>query len=184
MAPETVWCSNGNYIERLFLCSKIKIGVRVLLLQRKVLMGTNAGQHKQRMAILLADDDPQVCSAIRLILEQESGTEVVGEVVDGKSLLAQLSKSCISTYGVGGNTTINSKIDGQFFVLLLDWELPGFDPVKQIPDLRVTCPKLIVVALSVQTEARQIALASGVDAFVSKSDPPDQVMAKLRALVP
>lgn len=146
-------------------------------------MGTNAGQLNQRMAILLADDDPQVCSAMRLILEQESGTEVVGEAVDGKSLFAQLSKSHISTKGVGGNTTKNPITDGQYFVLLLDWELPGFDPVKQISDLRATCPKLIVVALSVQTEARQIALASGVDAFVSKSDPPDQVMAKLRALV-
>jgi CheY-like chemotaxis protein len=70
----------------------------------------------------------------------------------------------------------------QHFILLLDWELPGFNPVKHIPHLRATFPKLIVVALSAQTEARQIALASGVDAFVSKSDPPDQVMAKLRAL--
>lgn len=146
-------------------------------------METRASQLNQRIAILLADDDPQVCSAICLIMEQEPGTQVVAEAVDGESLLGQLSVSCKGTKGTGGNTTTKSIPEVQNFILLLDWELPGFNPVEQIPRLRVSYPELIIVAWSVQTNARQIALASGADGFVSKSDPPDQVMAKLRALV-
>lgn len=147
-------------------------------------METKAGQLTQRMAILLADDDPQVCSAMCLILEQEAGIQVVGEVVNGESLIQLLSENYNGTNVAGGRTTTKSLTEVEYFVLLLDWELPGFNPVEQIPALRANCPGLIVVALSVQTEARPIALASGVDAFVSKSDPPDQVMAKLRGLVP
>ena len=154
------------------------------MFQRELLMETKADQLNQRIAILLADDDHQVCSAMRLILEQESEIQVVGEVFDGETLLDLLSVSCKGTKDNGGNTTANSIKEPEHFVLLLDWELPGFSPVEEISHLRATFPELIVVALSVQTEARQVALASGVDAFVSKSDPPDQVMAKLRALVP
>ena len=146
-------------------------------------METQASQLNQNIAILLADDDPQVCSAIRLILEQEPGTQVVAEAVDGEGLLKQFSESCIGTKGSGENTTTKLIPEVQHFILLLDWELPGFNPVEQIPRLRASCPELIIVAWSVQTDARQIALGSGADAFVSKSDPPDQVMAKLRALV-
>ena len=146
-------------------------------------METQASQLNQNIAILLADDDPQVCSAIRLILEQEPGTQVVAEAVDGEGLLKQFSESCIGTKGSGENTTTKLIPEVQHFILLLDWELPGFNPVEQIPQLRASYPKLIIVAWSVQTDARQIALGSGADAFVSKSDPPDQVMAKLRALV-
>ena len=146
-------------------------------------METQASQLNQNMAILLADDDPQVCSAMCLILEQEPGTKVVAEAVDGESLLEQLPESCKGTKGTGGNTTTKSISELQHFILLLDWELPGFNPVEQIPQLRASYPKLIIVAWSVQTDARQIALGSGADAFVSKSDPPDQVMAILYALV-
>lgn len=145
-------------------------------------MKNKADQHKQHMAILLADDDPQVCSAMRLILEQEPGIRVIGEVFDGENLLALLSENLIKNNDGKAIAATVSEKESLHFVLLLDWELPGFKPVKQIPCLRAIFPELIVVALSVQTEAKQIALASGVDAFVSKSDPPDQVMSKLRAL--
>ncbi len=147
-------------------------------------MKNKADQLKQHMAILLADDDPQVCSAMRLILEQEFEVRVIGEAFDGDSLLALLLGNWPQTNNGGGKRTIESEKESQYYVLLLDWELPDFKPGEQIPYLQANFPGLIVVALSVQTEAKQIALASGVDAFVSKSDPPDQVMAKLHALVP
>lgn len=147
-------------------------------------METKATPVTQRMAILLADDDPQVCSAIRLILEQEGETEVIGEAGDGRNLLKLLSECCKGNNVPGGNEIRKAETEAQQFILLLDWELPGFKPLEQISNLRVAYPGLVIVALSVQIDARQNALASGVDAFVSKSDPPDQVMAKLRALVP
>jgi CheY-like chemotaxis protein len=67
-------------------------------------------------------------------------------------------------------------------VLLLDWELPGLNPADAVSRLRAILPQLTVIALSGRLEARQTALAAGADAFVSKSKPPSQLLAVLRAI--
>lgn len=71
-------------------------------------MKNKADQLKQPMAILLADDDPQVCSAMRLILEQESGVRVIGEAFDGESLLTLLLGNWPQTNNGGGKTTMTA----------------------------------------------------------------------------
>jgi CheY-like chemotaxis protein len=47
--------------------------------------------------------------------------------------------------------------------------------------LRELCPGLPVIVLSGQPEVRRTALAAGADAFVSKADPPEQLLAALRS---
>ena len=42
------------------------------------------------MRILLADDEPNVRSALRLLLEQEAGLTVVAEAENSKGLVSQL----------------------------------------------------------------------------------------------
>jgi DNA-binding NarL/FixJ family response regulator len=68
-------------------------------------------------------------------------------------------------------------------VILLDWELlwqvPGRDSDAALDDLRRASPELFVIALSGLPEARQEALAAGVDAFVSKGDPADKLLAAI-----
>jgi CheY-like chemotaxis protein len=63
--------------------------------------------------------------------------------------------------------------------VLLGWELPGATEIDLLPAIRRIGPKLPVIALSGRLEARQIALAAGVDAFVSKSDPPERLLAAI-----
>jgi CheY-like chemotaxis protein len=63
--------------------------------------------------------------------------------------------------------------------LLLGWELPGTSEIDLVPAIRRICPKLPVIALSGRLEARQVALAAGVEAFVSKSDPPERLLAAI-----
>jgi len=58
------------------------------------------------MRVFLADDQAKVCSALRLLLEQELGLRVVGEATEAKDLLAQVQRT-------------------QPDLVLLDWELPG-----------------------------------------------------------
>jgi len=127
------------------------------------------------MRILLADDQPRVCSALRLLLEQEPWLTVVGEAAESDALLTQVA-------------ALHPDL------VLLDWELPdanGARPVR--PDdpgsgahlfalLRRRCPDLRVVALSGRHEARRAAQEAGVDAFVSKGDPPERLLETLRAL--
>jgi DNA-binding NarL/FixJ family response regulator len=113
------------------------------------------------MRILIADDQSKVRFALRVLLERQPGLQVVGETSDTGDLLIQLSVTCPD-------------------LVLLSWELPGADEIDLLPAIRRICPKLPVIALSGRLEARQIATAAGVDAFVSKSEPPERLLAAIQ----
>ena len=122
------------------------------------------------MRVFLADDQLKVRSALRLLLEQEPGLCVVGEATEAEELLTQIKAT---------------RPD----LMLLDWELPGLalansvGPGKHLLSvLHVSYPNLRIIALSGQLEARRAALAAGADAFVSKGDPPERLLAILRTM--
>ena len=112
------------------------------------------------MKVLLADDQPQVRSALRLLLEQQAESQVVAEVESLDGLL---------------DCPLTRPPD----TILLDWELPGLSPAKDLPAIRRAYPLAQIVALSSQPEARQSALYAGADAFVCKGDPPEVLLATL-----
>lgn len=113
------------------------------------------------MRVVLADDQRDVRAAIRLLLEQECST-VVAEASSVDELLGLTARE-------------------QPDLVMLDWELPGMPLEDPIRALRVLCPGVAIVALSGRPEARGAALAMGVDAFVSKADPPEALLAVVRA---
>ncbi len=113
------------------------------------------------MCVLLADDQSKVRSALRLLLQQQSDIDVLGEAVDATGLLDWVRVTCPD-------------------LVLLDWELPGRQPSADLlAALRTQCPHLVVIALSGRPEARAAALAAGADAFVSKGDPPEALLAAI-----
>lgn len=112
------------------------------------------------MRAMLADNQPRVRSALRLLLEQEPDNAVVAEVDNGGDMLTAAAAA-------------------QPDVVLMDWELPGDSPVRVLPALRAACQNLCVVVLSGRPEARQKALAAGADFFVSKGNSPDELLSAL-----
>jgi DNA-binding NarL/FixJ family response regulator len=112
------------------------------------------------MRILLADNQPRVRFALRVLLERQPGLQVVGEAVDANGLLDQ---------------TKATRPD----LVLLGWELPGLVAIGSLPALRRVCSDLLVIVLSGRPEARRASLDAGADAFVSKSDPPDRLLAAI-----
>jgi DNA-binding NarL/FixJ family response regulator len=112
------------------------------------------------MRIVLADDQPKVRLGLRLLLEQEEWANVMGEAADAESLLALAEMA-------------------QPDLVLLDWSLQSSERSDLLPVLRRCCPGLAVVVLSGQPDAEQEALDAGADAFVSKADPPEQLLAIL-----
>ena len=114
------------------------------------------------MRILLADDQPKVRLGLRLLLEQEEWVSVVGEAAEAESLLALAEVA-------------------QPDLVLLDWSLHRSERPDLLPALRGCCPGLAVVVLSGQPEAEQDALDAGANAFVSKADPPEQLLAAIRS---
>lgn len=117
------------------------------------------------MRVLLADDQAWLRSAVRLLLEQEPGIEVVGEAAEANILLS-IAKS------IGPD------------LILLDWELPGLDAgssgERLLGTLHSCCPQIAVIVLSGRPEASALALDAGADYFVSKADPPDSLLSALR----
>mgnify|MGYP006306362753 FL=1 len=113
------------------------------------------------MDVLLADDQAKVRSALRLVLEHQPDIDVLGEAVNATGLLDWVKAASPD-------------------VVLLDWELPGLSR-GVLGKLRALCPTLDIIALSGQPEARQAALAAGVDGFVSKGDPPEKLLTAIAA---
>lgn len=116
------------------------------------------------MEILLADDNPEVRSALRLLLELDPLPFCVTEISDTQGLFASLRESCP-------------------VAVLLDWELPGFQGKDALDSVYPFCPGIKVIAMSSRYEARHEALKAGADAFISKADPPEQILATLYTLL-
>ena len=117
------------------------------------------------VSVLIADSQAHARSAMSLLLAQEPDVVVVSEAADVDAAVSAVS-ACRPDVG------------------LLDWQLPrqlpGQNGGSALDDLRRASPELFVVALSGLPEARQEALAAGADAFVSKGDPPEKLLAAVR----
>jgi len=110
------------------------------------------------MRVLIADDQSQVRSALGLLLQHEPDVAVVGEAGDVEQVLELIAQQ-------------------QPDLVLLDWELSGWGGSPTLVELRAIRSGLVVIALSSQPEARRAALTAGADAFVSKGDPPERLLA-------
>ncbi len=111
--------------------------------------------------ILLADDNPDLLSALHLLLKTRFGLEMILEARDMEHVLAQVE---------------NSRPD----CIILDWELPGCPARKRVSILRKFVPNLKVIALSMRPESKQAALEEGVQAFVCKTESPDAILDSLQ----
>jgi DNA-binding NarL/FixJ family response regulator len=115
------------------------------------------------MRILLADDASNVRLALQALLERQPGLEIVGAVGNARELLAQVKATCPD-------------------LVILDWELPHPAALTLLAELREACPGLAIIVLSGRPETRQAALAAGADAFVSKVDSAEQLLAALHSV--
>ena len=110
--------------------------------------------------VFLADSQPEVRSALRLLL-LDLNMQMVGEAADWPTALTQASGT-------------------QPDMLLVDWDL--IPTGSSILELRATCPAAVVIVLISHLDAReQAALSAGADSFISKGETPDRVAERLRA---
>ena len=113
------------------------------------------------MRIFLAIRGTKMRMALRLLLDQQPGLELVGEAADAEELLSQIN---------GNHPDL----------LLIDWDLSG-SATATVP--RLLCkryPSLQVVAL--RGPQQRPGPQDGVDAFVNTGDPPDRLLETIRAL--
>jgi DNA-binding NarL/FixJ family response regulator len=112
------------------------------------------------MRVFVADNQPEVRSALRLLL-QDLDMQVVGEAANWATALAQTSGT-------------------QPDIVVVEWDMIPAD--TSLAELRATCPAAIVIVLISHLDARhQAALSAGADSFISKGEAPDRVADRLRA---
>jgi DNA-binding NarL/FixJ family response regulator len=115
------------------------------------------------MHVLLVDSRVEERTSLRRLFKQDSELDLADEIADVDSLLAQ-------TQAIRPD------------LVLLDWELLGMRPASMLQALQRLGYPLKVVAFSDRAEARREALAAGVDAFVSREEPVEELMKTVRAV--
>lgn len=117
------------------------------------------------MRVLLVDDQVWLRSALRFLLEQEPNLEIVGEE--------------------GTLTTVLGAVQQLHpDLVLLDWEMTGLksaDARKQLlAALRAAAPHVYIIALCGSEAAHHQRRMNGADAFVSKAEPPEHLLAAVQ----
>jgi two-component system, NarL family, response regulator NreC len=118
----------------------------------------------EEVSIVLADDHTVVRRALRVLLEEESGFEVVAEAEDADGAVRYVR---------------GHKPD----VLILDLNMPGRPSLEAIPDIQEASPETKIVVLTMQKEpafARQ-ALQQGVLGYVLKEAADDELVQAVRS---
>jgi DNA-binding NarL/FixJ family response regulator len=117
----------------------------------------------EALRIFIADADRELRLALQILIHQESGMYVTGMAVRTEGLAAQVAAS-------------------QPDVLLLDWHLPGGSIADVLAELGQSGSRPKVVAMSVNPDTEQDAMASGADSFVAKNVPPGELLGSLRSI--
>lgn len=115
------------------------------------------------MNIVIADDQAEVRSALKVLLEHENIKGAIDEAEDIGSLLLLTG-------------SLNPDM------ILLDWELSDMKMADIIPVLRRMAPELRIIAMSVWPEAAKSAIDAGVDAFFSKGENSDRLLEYIHEL--
>ena len=115
------------------------------------------------MRIIIADNQRKVRYALRVLLEKQPDTTIIGETSSAVELLNLIEKKHPDT-------------------LLVDWQLTEGKSQQAFSAYRKLCPELSIIAMSGRPENERIAIDSGADAFISKIDPLDRLLVALRAM--
>jgi DNA-binding NarL/FixJ family response regulator len=101
--------------------------------------------------IILADDHILIRRGIRKIIEEVAGLEVVGEAGDGIELLELL------------NTVVPD-------LVILDISMPNMRGLEAIREIKMKCPDVKVLVLSMHREYLYQALSAGANGYLLKED--------------
>ena len=119
---------------------------------------------QRRVRVVIVDDDALVRTALRLILESDSGVTVLGEGSDGRS---------------GYDAARSLRPD----VVLMDLHMPGTDGVWATAQIAADCPDTKVLVLTAfDTDAMvAAALRAGATGFLLKDSAPEVIFRAVHA---
>ena len=116
-----------------------------------------------RIRLVLADDRARTRHALRALFGSCPDLEVVGEAADGAGAVELVARDHPD-------------------LVIMDLRMPIIDGIQATGRIKLHWPRVRVLILSLDAEARDAALAAGADAFVAKGDPEDALLAAIRDL--
>jgi len=121
---------------------------------------------KEKISILIADDQPIIRDGLATILSLEEDMEIVGKANDGKEAveLARLTNPSI---------------------LLIDIRMPVMNGIEAVREIKSFLPELPVVMLTTFSEQEYIidALKAGASGYLLKDMDTDQLISSIRSFV-
>jgi len=108
-------------------------------------------ESERQITVVLADDHNLIRAGLRSMLEEQEDLRVIGEAGDAPSA-AKLAR------------------DRRPDVLVLDLQMPGAEPSRDIRDLREDLPATVIVVLTMQSDPRRARdlLRAGAAGYVLK----------------
>jgi DNA-binding NarL/FixJ family response regulator len=116
--------------------------------------------------VFVVDDHPIVRQGLALLINQESDLTVCGEAEDMQSAL---------------NSVVSARPD----VLIVDISLTGPDGLELLKHVRIKCPTIPVLILSMHDESiyAERALRAGANGYIMKQEATDRVLVALRRIL-
>jgi DNA-binding NarL/FixJ family response regulator len=113
--------------------------------------------------VLLVDDHVLLRRSLALLLSLEPDLQVVGEAGDGHRAI-ELTRALMPD------------------VVLMDISMPGMNGIEATRVIRAEAPGVTVIGLSMYERSEQAKpmLDAGAAAYVSKTDPPEALLAVIR----
>ena len=120
----------------------------------------------EKMRILLADDHPLMCVALRKILEEHADFEVIAEVKDGEE-------------------AVRVATDMVPDVVIMDISMPKLNGLEATRKIKTKYPDILILVLTVHSDMEHIfgIFEAGADGYLTKSALGEEVVQSIRGLV-
>lgn len=119
-----------------------------------------------KVRVLCVDDRDALAQALMMRINLEPDLQCDGYLTTADELIEEVGRRDVDA-------------------VVLDIEMPGIDPFRAVSELRRTSPDVRVVILSayVKDEYLDAAVESGAWGYLSKYDPPEEVVEAVRKIV-
>lgn len=118
------------------------------------------------ISIFLADDHAVVRDGLQMLLETQPDFKIIGQAENGLEAIEKLTKKCAD-------------------VLIIDVAMPELNGIEATRQIRLNCPNIRVIVLSMHSTPEHIsrALQAGAQGYVLKASAGAEVIEAIRAVV-
>jgi len=119
-----------------------------------------------KITVLVADDHPLICFALKRILEEHSDIKVVAEVGDGEA-------------------AVKAALELTPDLVIIDIAMPVLNGLEATKQIKAKCPSILILVLTVHSDIEHIfgIFEAGADGYLTKSVLGQEVVHSIRGLI-